>query len=440
VLKRSPLYGTGFFRLWVGESASLAGARITAFAVPIFAVLVLGAQAWEMGLLGAAGSAATLFFGLSMGVWADRYDRIRVMHLANLGRVLALLSIPVLWWTGHLSIPVLVLVTFTVSALSLLFDSAMSAYLPQLVGKERLTAANSWMQASASVGNTVGPGVSGLLVQVLGAPVAILVDAVSYLVSSLAMKTLPRHRSPGGTGVADRHLAAIKVGVTLIWRDPIQRPLTFASAHFNLFTTMFFALYALYAIRSLGFSPFLLGVVSVCGGVAGLCGAGVADRLARRFGHGRVLVVAYAVPGAAGLLVPFAAAADLAVSAVLVAASSALWIGSIVINLILSETIKQALVPHHLLGRVTSAIRFVSWGVEPFGALIGGALGSAAFGVRNTLVLASIGVITSAAWPLWSVARLPKHFVDDSRRPDGDPTADAPPEHPVQPPATARSD
>lgn len=401
----SSLTRTGFFKLWLGEAISLAGTQITTFAIPLIAVLTLHANAWQMSLLGAAGSAATLLFGLFVGVWADRYERKRLLLFANAGRCLVLFAIPVLYWSGYLSLPVLLAVTFVVGVLSLLFDSTMSAYLPGLVGTDGLTTANSWLQGSVSVGEIAGPGLAGILVQILTAPIVILVDIASYLVSSFAIVTLPGGKQERQQEGDDEqpHLQAALAGLRLLWNDRIQGPLALAAAHFNLFTSMFFVLYTLYVIRVLHFSPFLLGLTTTIGGVGGLLGASMSSRIAR-LGYGRVLCVAYALPGLAGLLVPLAQSFGMPYSAILVGASSALWSCSVVINLVLSEAIKQAYVPDYLLGRVTATVRFISWGIEPLGALLAGALAVSFLGLRGTLLLAASGVATSALWPWLSGA------------------------------------
>ncbi len=400
-VRRSSLWGTGFFRIWAGESVSLIGAQVTLFALPLVAVLSLHATAFDMGLLTAAGSLAVVLFAPSLGVLADRYERRRTMLLANVGRAVLLLAVPVAYLTGVLNLALLIVVSFCVGALSLLFDSAMSSYVPALVGPARLVPANSWLQSSVSVADTAGPGLAGLLVQLVGAPLAILADAISYLVSSLALFS----SAPVRTSTDDEdelHWQAIKRGLRIVLADRVQRPLVLAAAHFNLFTAAFFALYLLFLVRTLHFSPLLIGLLNVAGGVAGLLGAGISARLAERFGYGPVLTVAYALPGVAALLVPLAVLAGPVAGAVLVSLSSAIWSGSVVVNLILSESIKQALVPHHLLGRATSVIRFVSYGVEPVGALLGAGLVAAGLGLGGTLALASVGVGTSAVWLLVS--------------------------------------
>ncbi|NLU71715.1 MFS transporter [Streptomyces sp. HNM0575] len=413
---RQDLAATGFFRLWTGESASLIGSQVTLFALPLVAVLVLDANAWEMGLLGAAGSLAVLLFGPSIGAWVDGMDRRTAMQAANVLRCVLLLSVPAAYLLDSLHLWLLLLVTFAVGGLSLLFDTAMAGYVPTLVGRRRLVGANSWMQSTISVSDTVGPGLAGALVQVLGAPLAILADAFSYLVSMVALRRLPK--APPGEGASEEpHFRAIVAGFTLVLRDRVQRPMMLAATHFNLFTAMFFAVYMLYLVKVLGFSPLMIGLLNVAGGVTGLLGAWISSRVAERFGYGAVLTVAYAVPGAAAVLVPAAQLFREPLSAVLVGASTALWSFSVIVNLILSETIKQALVPSAMLGRVTSVIRVASWGVEPVGSLLGGAIASTALGLQHTLVLAAAGVFTSMLWTLFSQVRslrsIPAEPADD---------------------------
>lgn len=384
----------------------MAGSQVSVFAIPLVAVLTLHVGAWQMGLLGAAGSLAIVFFGLSAGVWADRYERRRLLILANLARAAVILVIPALYWAGALSFTALVVVSFLIGGLSLLFDSAMSAYLPRLVDKADLERANSWIQSTESVGDLSGPGFAGLIVQVLGAPVALLLDSVSYLVSSLALTSLPKAEPIREPDAAPQsHRAAVLSGFRILWGSAVLRPIALAAAHFNLFTAMFFALFTLYTVRVLGFSPFLLGAVTMTGGVAGLLGSAAAVRLSGRFGLGRTLIACYIVPGFAGLLVPAAQSFDKPVAAVLVGASTFLWSFSVVILLILGASLRQQIVDDAHRGRVSATFRFISWGVDPVGALLGGALGASAFGLRRTLIVSALGIVLSALWPLFTSVR-----------------------------------
>ncbi|MFF4245051.1 MFS transporter [Streptomyces sp. NPDC001822] len=402
--------GTGFLRLWSGETVSLAGTEVTFMAIGIAAATTLAATPWQMGVLEAAESAAVLLLGLSAGVWADRYERRRIMLVANLARCVLILSVPLLYWLDALSMPVLYAVVFLVGALTLLFDSAMSAYLPRLLPRSRLERANSWMEASTSVGSVAGPGLAGMLIQVMSAPVALLVDSVSYLVSYLTLARLPKAPPSADPDAPDSepresHRRAVLKGLRLLRVDRIQRPMILAAAHFNIFHTMFFAVHTLFVLRVLGFSPGLLGATSMAGGVAGLLGASFTPALTRLLGQGRTLIIVYAAPGVSALLVPLADhAGHRAVAIALVSASTFTWTFAVVVNLVISETVKQALVPDHLLGRVTATTRFVSWGVQPVGALVGGWLGGR-LGLFEVMLISAAGLFTSALWPLLSPVR-----------------------------------
>ncbi|MER7952485.1 MFS transporter [Streptomyces sp. NPDC096079] len=417
--RKAPFRGTGFLRLWSGETLSLAGTEITFMAIGITAVTTLAATPWQMGVLEAAESAAVLLLGLSAGVWADRYERRALMIVSNVARGLLLFAIPLLFWLDALTMPVLYAVVFLVGAFTLLFDSAMSAYLPRLLPRRQLERANSWMEASTSVGTVAGPGLAGLLIQVMSAPVALVVDCLSYLVSCFTLAGLPKappsadpadaEQGPAGdeTGTPEKetHRKAVLKGLRVLRDDRIQRPMILAATHFNIFHAMFFAVHTLFVLRVLGFSPGLLGATSMAGGVAGLLGASSTPFLTRLLGQGRALVVAYAAPGASAVLVPLAAQGDNRPLAVfLVSASTFTWTFAVVVNLVISETVKQSLVPDHLLGRVTATTRFVSWGCQPIGALLGGWLGGR-FGLAEVMYLSAAGLFTSALWPLLSPVR-----------------------------------
>ena len=399
--RKSALAATGFFRLWTAESVSMTGSQLTAFALPLVAVLTLHAAVWQMGLLSAAASLSVLVLGLSAGVWADHHERRSVMLLANVVRGVALFLVPLLYWLHELNIFVLLIVSFVVGVMSQLFDSAMSAYLPRLVGDDMVVRANSWVQAIESTGEVGGPGVAGILVQFLGAPVTILVDCVSYLVSIFSLYTLPKAAPEHGQDTEEEsHWRSAVSGLRLLWSNEVMRAIAIASAHFNLFTSMFFALYTFYAIRILHFSPFLLGAITMTGGVAGLLGAAATTRLSTRFGADRILLAGYALPGIVGLLVPAAASFGKPEAAALLGISSFFWSFCVVILLIISMTFQQRVVPDKFMGRVSAGFRFISWGIEPLGALIGGFLGSSALGVRDTMTIATVGIAPSALWLL----------------------------------------
>ncbi|MDX3098007.1 MFS transporter [Streptomyces sp. ME19-03-3] len=439
--KKVPFRGTGFLRLWTGETLSLAGTEITFMAIGITAVTTLAATPWQMGVLEAAESAAVLLLGLSAGVWADRYERRTIMLVSNIARCLLLFAIPLLFWLDALTMPVLYGVVFLVGAFTLLFDSAMSAYLPRLLSRGQLERANSWMEASTSVGTVAGPGMAGLLIQIMSPPVALVVDCFSYLLSCFTLAGLPKAapsadpadpadesgdseaKAEEGPGKKETHRAAVLKGLRLLRDDRIQRPMILAATHFNIFHAMFFAVHTLFVLRVLGFSPGLLGATSMAGGAAGLIGASCTPVLTRALGQGRALILVYAAPGVSAVFVPLAALWDnRPLAVVLVSASTFTWTFAVVVNLVISETVKQSLVPDHLLGRVTATTRFVSWGCQPIGALLGGWLGGR-IGLTEVMYVSAAGLFTSALWPLLSPVRALRATEDDAHATTAEATA-----------------
>lgn len=428
--KKSVLASTGFFRIWAAESISLTGAQITTFALPLVAAINLDASPWEMSLLVAAAGVSSLTFGLSAGVFADKYERTGLMHIANLARLAVLLTVPLLYWADALSVWVLALVTYLISALTLLFESAMTPYIPRLVGRDKVGPANSWLEASEAVGDVGGPGLAGVLVQTLGAPIAVLIDAISYVVSSVALLGLPKahpRANEGADGADETHLAAIRSGLRLLRRDRYQWPIAVTSVFFNFFCSMFVATYMLYALRVVGLSPALLGVMTMLGGVAGLTAAAVNQRIINRFGIGPTVIIGYALPGITALPVGFVHLFDLPVTLTLIGISQFSWVFGIVVMHICVATMRQTMIPEHLQGRIISSARFMGWGVEPLGALAGGALATAAsVGLSGTIVISTVGLLLAGVWPLFSPVRTLRTVDDGTDAPaDEKPTEPA---------------
>ncbi|MCK8435681.1 MFS transporter [Streptomyces sp. D2-8] len=288
------------------------------------------------------------------------------------------------------------------------------------------------MEGSASVGMVAGPGLAGILVQIMSAPVALVVDSVSYLVSYTTLSRLPKAppsadpveesdapegkpgpaAEPGCARPKETHREQVLAGLRVLRHDRLQRPMTLAAAHFNIFHSMFFAVNVLFLLKNLDFSPGLLGATSMAGGIAGLVGASCTPLLTRTLGQGRALILVYAVPGLAAVLVPLAAGTGRVVAVTLVTVSTFVYTCAVVVNLVISDTVKQTLVPDHLLGRVTASTRFISWGVQPIGALLGGWLGTW-LGLVEVMVLASAGLVASALWPLFSPVRSLIRLPDD---------------------------
>lgn len=385
-----------FMKLWTGQTISQFGSMITREALPFTAVLLLDATPGQMGLLIAAGAAPVLLFGLIAGVWVDRVRRRPLLIAADLLRALLLLSIPAAWFLGLLRIEQLYLVTLLTSGLTLLFDVGYQSYLPALVQRERLVEGNSKLGLSASVAEIAGPAVGGGLVQLISAPLAVLVDALSFLVSALLLgriRTAEVTPAQSTARPALRH--EIAAGLRVIRQQPLLRALASRSALFYLSLNLIGPVYGLYVLDQLGLPPALVGLITAAGGAAGLTGALLAERVPQRVGFGPTLVGALVVVPLATLLIPLADGPLPAVLTMLLAAQ----IGDVALAIfsINELSLRQAVTPDHLLGRVNSCMRLIETGVGPVGALLGGALG-ALIGLRATMVVGAAGMLLAAVW------------------------------------------
>jgi MFS family permease len=405
---RGLLRNPDFAKLWAGESISLFGSHVTELALPLTAVLTLDASPGQLGLLGAARFAPFLLVTLLAGVWADRSRRRPILVGANLGRAAALALIPLLAATDQLRIEHLYSIGFVVGALTVLFDVSYVTVVPSLVRRDELVEANSVMQASASVAEVGGPGLGGMLVSVFSAPVAIAIDAMSYVVSTLTLLGIrkPESLPERGTERA-KVLGQIREGLGVTFGDPLLRAMAISAGLYNLFEQSIFVLLALYVTRDLNLSPATLGLVLSLGAVGALLGSVLANRVGRRMGIGRAYVWAHALDLAL-LLVPVAS--ELSRPAPVIAAAFILNGVALGLTNVYSVTLRQTLTPGRLLGRMNASYRFLTYGAIPVGALIGGALAEA-FNVRTAIALGAAGLLIAPVAlflsPMRSLVTLP---------------------------------
>jgi MFS family permease len=391
-----------FLKLWVGESISLVGSQITSLALPLVAVVVLHAGPLQMGALGAAQYAPFLLFGLIAGVWVDRVRRRPILVWADIGRAALLASIPVSAALGLLRIDQLYVVAFATGVLTVFFDVAYQAFLPSLVRREELVEGNSKLELSRSVAQIAGPGLGGGLVQFLTAPVAVAVDSVSYLSSALSLALIRTTEAPPESGETRSVRAEIAEGVRLVLGNPVLCANAGCTGTWNLFSSVIQAVFILYATHDLGLAPATLGVVLAASGPGALLGALVASWSARRLGVGPTIIFGAIVGGLGTLLVAFAGQLPATV-ALVIAGWFVGGVGGTVYN-ITTVSLRQAITPDHLQGRMNATMRFLIWGTIPLGSLLGGALGET-IGLGPTLVIGALGVQTSFLWPLFSPLR-----------------------------------
>ena len=393
-----------FVKFWAGSAISDVGSQVTALAVPLIAALTLDATPWQMGLISAAGSAPILIVGLFAGVWVDRVQRRPVLIAADLGRAALLLIIPLAAVAGVLRIEILYAVLLLTGALTVLFDVADMSFLPSLVTTEGIVEGNTKLQSTSSAAQVVGPSVGGVLVSLMTAPFALLVDALSFLISAAFIAgTRVAEAAPQARGARAGVVDEISEGVRVVVGDRILRALASASATTILFGNMFLAVYVLYMTRVLGLSAMGVGLVFATGGVGSLAGSVVAERLARRFGPGPTMIGAQVAFGLAGMLVPLAVLVPSWALPMIVVSGFASWM-AILVYWVNAISVRQAITPDRVLGRVNATMWFLAGGARPIGAVIGGALGGA-LGVPLTLVVASFGMLLSFIWLLLSPVR-----------------------------------
>jgi MFS family permease len=389
-----------FRRLWVAQTVALFGAEVTTLALPLTAALILGASPLQMGLLVAAGEAPFLLWSLPLGVFADRVRRRPLLVAADIGRAALLGIIPVTALLGVLRIELLYVVAFLAGMLSVLFEIAHYAYVPSLIPRDQLVAANGKLQVSYSAAESAGPGLAGLLIQAVTAPIAVLATAGSFLVSALLLGTLDQTETrPRGDAPGDGFWRAARDGLRALLNHPLLRPIVVTSAAIGLFLYAVRAIYVLYATRELGLDSLQLGTVIAIGGAAAVPGGLLAGWFARRFGFGLAVGGGWLLEGLALLLIPLATPAT--ALPVLALAQTCGGLAGTITN-VNQWSLRQAVTPDHLQGRVTASHRFLVYGAFPVGALLGGVLATR-LGMRPALLIGGVGAAICPLWFLWRV-------------------------------------
>jgi MFS family permease len=391
----SPLWRNGAFRrVWAASTVSVFGSLVTRIALPLVAILVLGAGAAEMAILRSLDLVAALVFGLVAGAWVDRLRRRPVLIWADLGRAVLLGSIPVAFALGVLTFPHLLLVTGAAAVLTVFFDAADNAYLPSVVEREQLTDANAALSASGSASEVLAFGLGGFLVQLLSAPVTIAIDAVTFLVSAVLLGTIRKEEAPPPPP-AERSpvIAEIRDGVRIVRHDPILRAFLGSQISISLVWGIFGTTWWLFTIDELGLGAAALGVVAAVGGLSSLAGALVTGPATRRWGVGTVVIAALVLSTVAHVFVPLAPAGAPLVALTLLILAQLVGDSALTAYDISEVVVRQTLVEDRALGRVSSTFVVASGIAQLSTTLLAGAL-AVAIGLRTTMWLAPLfGVI-----------------------------------------------
>jgi MFS family permease len=407
-----------FLKLWSAETISAFGSTVDDLAFPLVAILVLDASAFEVAALGTVLFLPFILFTLPAGVWVDRLPRRPVLIVGDFGRAALYATVPIAYVAGVLTLWQLYVVGFLVGAFQVFFDVAYQSYLPSLVERDRIIEGNSKLQTSQSAAQISGPGLGGILVEFLTAPYAVLVDALSFVASGLFILGIRTPEQPPERSLQDGAKASfwaeLKEGLSFVLSNPNLRAQAGCTGTSNFFFSMAFAVILVFAIRELGLSPGVIGLVFSVGAAGSLVAALTATRISRRFGIGPTTIAVTMLQGPAALAWAFAPAGNAAL-AIVIPAQLVLGYMLVTYNIV-QVSYRQAICPTRLQGRMNSAMRFLVWGTIPLGTLAGGALATAV-GLREAIAIGAIGSGLSFLWILLSPQRHLREMpepVDDS--------------------------
>jgi MFS family permease len=396
-----------FLKLWSAETISQFGTQVSLLAIPLVAVSILEVSPFEVALLGTVEFLPFVLFSLPIGAWVDRLRRRPILIAGDVGRAISLLSIPIAYELGVLSMGQLYVVGFVNGVLTVFFDVAYQSYLPSLVDRDQLVEGNSKLEISRTLAQTAGPAISGGLIQAVTAPLAILADGLSFIGSALFVFGIRKHE-PTPDRHVDEHGQArlglrreVAEGLRYVLGNRYLRHIAASTGTSNLFGNIAFATIIVYLVRDLGLEPAMIGVVFGIGNAGAIVGALTANRVAGWLGVGPTIVWSMFIGGPAVLLVPIAPP-DLAVP-FLIASGLLMGFSSVVYN-VNQVSFRQAITPERMQGRMNATMRFIVWGTIPVGQIVGGAIANAA-SINIALWIGGIGACTAFLWVLFSPVR-----------------------------------
>ena len=382
-----------FLKLWSAETVSQFGTQISQLALPFIAIVVLDASPFAVAALGTVEFLPFLLFTLPAGVWVDRLPRRAILITADYARALLLFTVPIAYAFDALTLAQLFVVGFLVGTFTVLFDVSYQSYLPSLVQRDQIIEGNSKLELSRTTAQITGPGVAGGLIGLITAPYAVLVDAISFLGSGAFLQAIRKQElKPVVTdGVKPRMRTELWEGLVYVVRHPLLRPQAICTGTSNFFSNVTFSIFLVYAVRTLDLSAEEVGLIFTLGGPGGLLGALLSQRITRRFGVGRTTIAMSVLWGSAGFLVPLAPQSFPHPYLVAMGLISSF---AIVVYNITQVSLRQAITPERIQGRMNSVMRFLVWGTIPLGSLTGGALGTT-IGLRETLFIGAAGGLVS---------------------------------------------
>jgi hypothetical protein len=403
-----------FLMIWSAATVSVVGSQVTLIAIPFIALTMLHANVFQLSLLAAVEMLPFLIFTLPAGAWLDRVRRRPVLIGADIVRGFVLLSIPAAYLSETLSLPQLFAVAFVTGSATAFFDVADQSYLPAIVERDELVEGNARLQISYSIAQIGGPTLGGFLIAAFVAPVAIVVDALSFFVSGAFMSAVrrrestPSRRADGSGRPLPMH-SEIGEGLRYVLGNPILRPIAACTGMSNLFAAALFGVFPVLIWTELKVPPAFYGTVMGLGSVGFLVGAALSNRAPRLFGLGPTIVVSSAI-GAPAFLLMVLTPPNLSLAAVTLGVGWFVAGLSQVVYNVAQLSLRQAITPPELQSRMNATMRFVVWGTIPIGFVMGGILATI-MPVRAALILAALACSTSflpvALSPLWHLRELP---------------------------------
>ncbi|MFI8219278.1 MFS transporter [Streptomyces sp. NPDC085932] len=385
-----------FRRLWTGQTVSQLGEHACLVVLPLIAVLTLHVDAGRLGVLRAVGQAPVLLLSLFVGAWVDRWRTRTVMVVADAGRAVALGAVALAGLLGGPGLAALLMVAFAVGTLSVFFDVAYQTSLVRLVRRDQLLRGNSALEGSRSVAQIGGPALGGALVSLLSAPVAAASGALFFVLSFLSIRRIRRGEPvPGRAGRPPRMRRRIMAGVRFVVRDRSLRAVGLASAAFQFSFAATMTVYLLFLPRELHLSGTAVGLALAATGPGALLGSLLAARLPRRCGHGVVLVSAAALGDGVMLCLPGLHGPAAVTVPALVAVNFLFGACGQLVN-VTTMSVRQAVTPDGLQGRVAATITCAGMGTAPLGSLLGGLLAER-WGLRTGLLVTAAGMLLSPA-------------------------------------------
>lgn len=393
-MQTSPIWQQRSFRhLWIGTTVSAFGSEISGVAIPLTAVLLLGATSAQMGVLRAVGTFPALLFGFVAGVWIDRLRRRPILMVADIGRAVLLAMLPIAAIFDSLHLPLLYLIAFSVGTLTIFFDIAYLSFVPSLVSENDLLEANVKVNFSLSLAGVLGPGIAGMLVQFITAPLVVALDALSFLMSALFIRGIARDEPPAPMRSQRNVLAEIGEGLRQVYSHTLLRPMAiFLALHFFSMSVRI-AVYLIYLLRILQITPGWLGVILAGFGPGALLGTALTQRLVQRFGVGATVLGGACINCVAAAGIPLTHLVPTLTVPLLFTINVGFGFGIALLGPM--DTLRQIVTMPELRGRMNASFRSVNMILATVGALVGGLLGEI-IGLEATLAAGALGLAAAA--------------------------------------------